>query len=197
MDGDVASYEDEVRSALQTTADLRDYYNEDASAVTWDQANEDVINGDAAFLHNGDWAAGQYIAAEGFEFGDGWDYVPFPGTEGVYASVMDSFVFPSSNPSPEATEAWLTYCTTPDAQVRFNREKGSIPPRTDVDAAELESEFLASQMEDFDASSAQPPTIAHGSGVTPEQKSQIESVFSDFIGNWNVDQAYQGLTNAF
>lgn len=196
MDGNVSEYESQVRNALQYTADVREYYNEDASSVAWDEANQDVISGDAAFLHNGDWAAGQYSSAEDFAYGEDWDYIPFPGTADVYSVVMDSFVYPSNNPSPEATEAWLTYCGTPDAQIRFNREKGAIPPRTDIDASEFD-EFLGSQMEAFDASEAQPPTIAHGSGVTPTQKSNVEGTFANFIENWNVDAAYQGLVDAF
>ncbi len=196
LGGDVASMEDAVRSALDTLASYADYYPEDAGSISWDQGNNDVIAGDAAFLHQGDWAAGQYGSAEDFAFGDDWDMVAFPGTEGVYHSVIDSFVFPTNNPSPEATEAFLNYAGTVDAQERFNPVKGSIPPRTDVPMDEF-GDFLTRQFEDFQNSDAQPPTIAHGTGVAPAIQSSLSEVFANFNGSLDVDQAYEGIRDAF
>ncbi|WP_336037382.1 ABC transporter substrate-binding protein [Halobacterium yunchengense] len=196
LDGNVAANEDAVKEALQLVADYSEYFNEDAGSVAWDEANSGVIQGDAAFLHQGDWAAGQYKAAEDFEFGTDWEHVPFPGTGGVYHVVTDSFVMPTSNPSPDATEKWLRYCGSVDGQERFNPIKGSIPPRTDVPDDEF-GPFLTAQREDFENSDAQPPSIAHGTGVTPEVKSNVEGAFSSFNGSWNVDSTYNELTNAF
>jgi ABC-type sugar transport system, periplasmic component len=196
LGGDVAPMEDAVRSALDTLASYADHYPEDAGSISWDQGNNDVIAGDAAFLHQGDWAAGQYGSAEDFAFGDDWDMVAFPGTEGVYHSVIDSFVFPTNNPSPEATEAFLNYAGTVDAQERFNPVKGSIPPRTDVPMDEF-GDFLSRQFEDFQNSDAQPPTIAHGTGVAPAIQSSLSEVFANFNGSLDIDQAYEGIRDAF
>jgi len=196
LDGNVSDHEDTVRESLQMVADFREYFNDDAGSIAWDQANSKVINGEAAFIHQGDWAAGQYKAQGDFEFESDWNNTAFPGTGGVYHVVADSFVMPTSNPSPEATEKWLSYCGSVDGQERFNPVKGSIPPRTDVPDDEF-GPFLTAQREDFENSEAQPPTIAHGTGVTPETKSNVEGAFSAFVGNWNVDNAYNELTNAF
>ena len=196
LEGDVASFEDEVRSALDTMSAYAEYFPEDAGSISWDQGNNDVIAGDAAFLHQGDWAAGQYGSAEDFAFGEDWDMVPFPGTDGVYHSVIDSFVFPTNNPSPEATEAFLNYAGSVDAQERFNPTKGSIPPRTDV-PMDAFGDFLSRQFEDFQNSDAQPPTIAHGTGVAPAIQSSLSETFANFNGTLDVDQAYQGIRNAF
>lgn len=196
LDGDVAPLEDAVRSALETLASYADYFPEDAGSISWDQGNNDVIAGDAAFLHQGDWAAGQYGSASDFAFGDDWDMVAFPGTEGVYHSVIDSFVFPTNNPSPAATEAFLNYAGTVDAQQRFNPIKGSIPPRTDVPMDEF-GPFLTRQFEDFQNSETQPPTITHGTGVAPAVQSSLSEAFANFNGNLDVDQAFEGIRDAF
>ncbi|MFB6113655.1 MAG: ABC transporter substrate-binding protein [Halodesulfurarchaeum sp.] len=196
LDGNVAENESAVKDALTTVKKYSNYFNKDSGSISWDQANAKVINGDAAVIHQGDWAAGQYKAREGFTFGEDWDYVPFPGTDSVYHVVTDSFVFPQPNPSPEATERWLQYCGSVEGQKKFNPIKGSIPPRTDVPKDPF-GPFLREQMDDFAASSAQPPTIAHGTGVVPEVKSSIEGALSSFISNWDVNQAYQGIKNAF
>jgi len=194
--GDVESLEDELKSALERCNEYAEYYPEDAGSISWDQGNAQVINGEAAFIHQGDWAAGQYRAADGFEYESDWNTTTFPGTDGVYASVMDSFVFPTNNPSPDATEKFLNYCGTVDAQERFNPIKGSIPPRTDVPDDEF-GPFLTSQLGDFEDSTEQPPTIAHGTAVRPETKSAIEEAFSGFLEDGDVQAAYEGIRDAF
>jgi glucose/mannose transport system substrate-binding protein len=194
--GNVGAHEQAVKGTLSRVNEYRQYWNEDAGSISWDQANSKVVNGEAAFIHQGDWAAGQYEAQEGFAYETDWNYVPFPGSQGTYSIVVDSFVFPRNNPSPEATRKFLTYCGSKDAQRRFNPVKGSIPPRTDV-SNEPFGPFLTQQREQFGNSEAQPPTIAHGTGVTPTVKSSIEGAFATFTSNWDVDQAYNGIQSAF
>jgi glucose/mannose transport system substrate-binding protein len=195
MSGNVSDNEDAIRNSLDLVTQYREYFNEDASSVSWDEANNNVINGDAAFLHQGDWAAGQYLSADGFEFESDWDYVPFPGTDNMYALNMDSFVFPVNNPSPNATVTFLQYAATEDAQIRFNKHKGSIPPRSGVDTSEF-GPFQQRQIEHFENSEEQPPSVAHGLALHPRQRQDVEGVFSAFIEDWDVDSAYQGLVNA-
>lgn len=194
--GDVASVESEVKSALTRVKEYSGHYPEDAGSISWDQANSMVVNGNAAFIHQGDWAAGQYKAADGFEYDSDWGNVAFPGTSGVYSLVMDSFVFPKNNPSPDATTKFLTYCGTKDAQKRFNTKKGSIPPRTDVSMDEF-GPFLQAQSEDFANSDEQPATIAHGTAVRPEIKSNIEGAFASFLESNDVNKTYDELVTAF
>ena len=196
IEGEVEAVEQQVRESLEIVVEYSEYFNEDASSVAWDEANGRVINGDAAFIHQGDWAAGQYESQDDFEFEADWDQVPFPGTDGLYQIVMDSFVFPTENPSPEATEAFLSYAGTADAQQRFNIPKGSIPPRTDVPTEEF-TPFLQRQATDFEESESQPPQIAHGLAVPPEQHSDIEGVFANFNESGDVDGAYESLVAVF
>ncbi|PSP99875.1 carbohydrate ABC transporter substrate-binding protein [Halobacteriales archaeon QS_5_70_17] len=195
VDGNVGDHEEAVRQSLSTLIDYEEHFNQDAGSISWDQANSKVVEGDAAFIHQGDWAAGQYKASEGFEYESGWNNVAFPGTDGVYSVVTDSFVFPKSNPSPDATAKFLQYCGTVDAQERFNPIKGSIPPRTDVPDDEF-GPFLTQQREDFGNSESQPPTITHGTAVDPETKSNVEGAFANFIESWDVESAYSDLESA-
>jgi glucose/mannose transport system substrate-binding protein len=194
--GNPKKYEKQITESLTLLTKYNQYWNKDSASLTWDQANTKVINGKAAFFHNGDWAAGQYEATNNFEYKKDWNQVTFPGSDDIYSIVMDSFVMPTNNPSPEATKKWLTYCGSIDGQKRFNPIKGSIPPRTDV-PMEPFGPFLKNQFDDFKASNAQPPTIAHGSAVEPEVKSSIEKAFAAFSEDWNVEKAYNGIVNAF
>jgi glucose/mannose transport system substrate-binding protein len=109
---------------------------------------------------------------------------------------MDSFPFPTNNPSSEATTRFLRYVGSVDAQRRFNPKKGSIPPRTDV-PQDAFGPFLQSQMQEFKNSEAQPPSTAHGLAVDPETLTNLEDAMATFISSWNVNRAYQGIAQAF
>jgi glucose/mannose transport system substrate-binding protein len=194
--GNVESLESEVKSATERLKQYSEYYPNDAGSISWDTGNGKIVDGEAAFIHQGDWAAGQYKTADGFDYDSDWGNVAFPGTEGVYSLVLDSFVHPTNNPSPDATEKFLQYCGTTDAQRRFNTKKGSIPPRTDVSMDEF-GPFLQAQSDDFADSDEQPPTIAHGTAVRPEVKSNIEGAFSSFLETDDVDETYEQLESAF
>jgi len=187
LDKNVSDHESALEESLQLVVDYSDYISPNSASVTWDEANQAVIDGDAAFLHQGDWAVGEYQTASGFDYGEDWDMVPFPGTGGVYAIVMDSFVMPTNNPSPTMTKQWLRQCGSIDGQETFNRTKGSIPPRTDVPTDDY-PEFLQDQASDFSDSDEQVPSIAHGSGIDPDGKSQFEEIFSGFIESWNASE---------
>jgi glucose/mannose transport system substrate-binding protein len=191
---------DDIKNAFETVANYADYFNSDAATISWTEGNSKVMNGDAAFIHQGDWAAGAYRGNDDFNYDDDWGHIPFPGTSGMYALNMDSFPYGTNggdgNPSPEATKKFLTYCGTKDAQIRFNKNKGSIPPRSDVSSDEF-GPFLSKQMDDFSNSDAQPPSVTHGLGVKPGVLSDLKSVVSDFTANLDPDAAADGFVQVF
>lgn len=196
INGNVEQHQQGIISALQRITEYREFFNEDVGAVSWDQANSQLINGNAAFHHQGDWAAGQYQTQDNFEYEQDWGHIPFPGTQGVYSTVIDSFVHPANNPSPQATNNFLSYCGSVEGQQRFNPVKGSIPARTDVPDDPF-GPFLTQQRQDFANSQAQPGSIGHGSAVVPDVKNSIEETMTSFTSNWDVQEAYNGIQSAF
>lgn len=190
--GDVGA----VESALQSVVDLSEYYPSDSSSISWTEANTLVMEGNAAFIHQGDWAAGAYSGREGFNYGEDWDQVTYPGTSGSYALNMDSFPFMANNPSPEATRKFLSYCGSAEGQVLFNEKKGSIPPRSDADVSSL-NQFQQDQFDDFNSADNQPPSIQHGLAVAPGVATNIGSVFSAFLEDYDAAATAEALINAF
>jgi len=189
--------EEDVRAAFETTAEmLENYISDDASSIDLTASNQNIINGDAAFIHQGNWAAGAFRNAEGFEYNEDWGFKTFPGTEGMYTLHFDSFLFPSDNPSPEASKTWLSFVGSEAAQVAFNQFKGSIPTRTDVSLDEF-GPYLQETAEDFANAEFRPPNIQHGLGVTSQVRTQLNEVISsEFTGPYNVDAATQGFLDA-
>jgi glucose/mannose transport system substrate-binding protein len=186
---------DAVVSALENVAELSEYYPSNSSSINFTDANNMVINGDAAFIHQGDWAAGAYSGNDDFNYGEDWSYVPYPGSETSYQLNMDAFPYAANNPTPDATRQFLRYCGTKDAQIRFNKAKGSIPPRGDVSASEF-PQFQQDQMEDFGNVDTQPPSIQHGLALPPEQRTSVVEAISAFIGNYDVESAADELVSA-
>jgi glucose/mannose transport system substrate-binding protein len=187
---------DEVEAALQSVADLREYYPSDSSSISFTEANTMVMEGNAAFIHQGDWAAGAYSNSDEFNYGEDWNQVSYPGTSGSYLLNMDSFPYMANNPSPEATKEFLSYCGSAEGQVLFNEKKGSIPPRSDADVSAL-NDFQQDQFADFNDASNQPPSIQHGLAVRPAIKTNITNAFSGFLEDYDAAATADALIASF
>lgn len=125
--------------------------NEDAGGLSWQQATDAVVAGDAAFNIMGDWAAGYMSTTLGLVPGEGYGWAEFPGTSGTFTWLSDTFGLPVSAPNADATIAWLKLLGSVEGQNAFNPLKGSIPARLDaVDAAPDEyNTYLLSAAEDW------------------------------------------------
>lgn len=190
-DGDEAA----VRSTFETLGEmLENYINDDAASVDFTEVNQNIMSGDAAFIHQGNWVAGAYIN-EGLEYGEEWDAVRFPGTDGMYGLHIDSFIYPGENPSPEETASFLRFAGGETAQVAFNQYKGSIPTREDVPTDEFNA-YLTETIEDFQNADQKPPTLAHGLAVDQGTQSDLEGVLNEnFADPFDVDAATEGFMN--
>jgi glucose/mannose transport system substrate-binding protein len=179
-----------VRATFETTANLlENYITYDASSLDMLGSNVNIIEGNAAFIHQGNWAAGTFAPAEDFEYGRQWDAIEFPGTANMYTLHVDSFVYPADNPTPQRSKTWLEFVGGETAQIAFNRHKGSIPTRTDIDMSEF-NQYLQETATEFQQVAYRPPSLQHGLAVSPDEVSALNRVISDhFSGPYDVDVA--------
>ncbi|MFB6081521.1 MAG: ABC transporter substrate-binding protein [Halanaeroarchaeum sp.] len=186
-----------VTSALETTKEmLTNYINEDAATISFTQANQKIMNGNAGVIHQGNWVYGMYRSSDEFNYKEDWDWVHFPGTEDMYVLHIDAFTFPANNPSPEKKDVWAKFIGQKDAQVAFNNRKGSVPLRMDVDGSKL-TDFLQMTWKHLTSKPKQPPTLAHGLAVPPEQLGKAKSAIgNNFMGPFDVDATAQALMDA-
>ncbi|WP_231183860.1 ABC transporter substrate-binding protein [Haladaptatus sp. DYF46] len=182
-----------VKSSFETTKEMiTGYTNEDASTIGFTEANQKIMSGDAAFIHQGNWVAGAY-KSEDLKYNEDWGFVPYPGTKGMYTLHIDAFLYPSNNPSPKKSKEWMRFVGGKDAQVAYNKWKGSIPTRKDVSTDEF-GPYLTETIEDFKNAKHRPPTIAHGLAVEPETLTSLKEVISsNFSGPYNVDAATNAM----
>lgn len=189
------SVESEVEEALEVTDEMLDLNVPDAASLSNDEAAAKIIQGDAVFAQDGDWQGANYQVTDGYDYGDDWGHVAWPGTSGIYQINTDGFPHPDSNPTPDATDAWLEWVGTAEAQQAFNQLKGGVPCRTDVDVSDYPP-FLQDQFDDFSNADSNPLTIAHGDGVTPQQDVALKNAISRFMENRDVAETTGQLLDA-
>jgi glucose/mannose transport system substrate-binding protein len=106
------------------------------SARTWDAAANMMLTGKAGFFFMGDWSIGTFNAG-GFK--EGVDYVcsQAPEDNGKTGFILNSdsvVFFQQKDPSYLAGSKLLAHLImSKDFQIIFNKAKGSIPARLDVD----------------------------------------------------------------
>lgn len=128
---------DTFREAAETFRRITDYIDDGAPARLWNDATSLVITGDAGMQIMGDWAKGEFVAANktaGVDYG-----CVIPG-EDNFLMGGDVFVF-SKTDDPEQIEAQnmlASIMISPEGQVRFNNFKGSVPVRQDVDTSAMD-----------------------------------------------------------
>ncbi len=182
-----------VVKALQTFDRIFDYVNEDYAALSWDQATQLVIDGDAAMNIMGDWAEG-YFKSKGLTPGVEFGWAPSPGTSGSFDALSDSFGLPVGAPNRDAAIAWLKVCGSKAGQDAFNPLKGSIPARTDGDRS-LYDEYLQSAMDDF-GSDVIVPSLMHGAAAAPSWQQSIIDAVGLFVANRDVAAFQEALVAA-
>ena len=71
--------------------------------------------------------------AEGKDFG----YVPYPGTAGAYLAIVDTFVVSADAKDGVNAIKFLDTIADPKTSLEFNKVKGSVPVRNDIDVSSL------------------------------------------------------------
>jgi glucose/mannose transport system substrate-binding protein len=118
--------------------------HQNAAGLSWQQATDILVAGDGAFNVMGDWVAGYLSTTLGQKADEDYGWADFPGTEGEFTWLSDTFGLPVDAPNETAAIDWLRLLGSVQGQNTFNPLKGSIPARTDaVDAApELYNTYL-------------------------------------------------------
>lgn len=184
----------EVTEALENMARMLDYVNEDHAALSWDQANQLLIDGTAAMTIMGDWVDADYVAKLGTKEYEGFGWAPPPGNAGIYDALSDSFGLPEGAPNRTAVIEWLRLLGTKEGQEAFNPLKGSICARTDCDAG-LFGPYLQSAMQDWQTDTVV-PSLAHGAAASQGWSTAINDVMTVFVTNRDVAAAQAALAQA-
>lgn len=195
VSGDVRRHESAIRDALALLAQYTEYSSDSSLFTSLTDANGRFRDGDGVFYPQGDWVVPGFTDEEGFELGEHWDYIPFPGTDDAYVVVMDGLMVSDTVSDDDAVAEFVRYAASRDAQRRFNVRKGSLPPRTDVSTEEF-SPFHRRQRQDLSRVEHQPLSLTHGLAVEPVTLIEIKNEMATFLAEWDVDTCARNLVSA-
>ena len=138
-DRDVAAMNSEsFRKVLLNFKRLHSYIDTASPGRNWNDTTALLIQGRAGMQIMGDWAVGEFVAARQVA---GRDYgcMPGLGPKAPYLIQGDVFVFPktSNADSLKAQKLLASVLVAPAPVLEFNKLKGSIPVRNDVDASQM------------------------------------------------------------
>jgi glucose/mannose transport system substrate-binding protein len=184
----------EVTAALDNYAKVLTYTNSDSASLSWQDAAQLVLDGDAAFNVMGDWAEG-FFREVGKTPRTDYDWAPVPGTVGTFQFLSDSFVLAVGAPHRDAAIAWLKVAGSQAGQDAFNPVKGSIPARTDADRS-LYGEYLLSAMDDW-GSNTVVGSLTHGVVANDSWKSEIDTALGLFLSSKDVAALQAALVAAY
>jgi len=192
-DGTVTFDDPSFREALVIFGEMLNYVNTDHAALAWQDAARLVFDGKAAFNCMGDWAEG-YFKTLGWTPGADFGWLTFPGANGTYMVITDTFGLPKNAPHPDGAKAWLRTVASREGQDAFNPIKGSIPARLDADLR-LYDPYLRNSMADF-ATNVLTPSIAHGSAAPEGFITAMNDALNIFVTQRNVDAAIRAIKEA-
>lgn len=164
-----------------------DCTNSDASGLSWQQAVDRVMDGQAAFNVMGDWAAGYMATTKKLKPGEGFGWVAAPGTAGVFMMLSDSFGLPKGVKNRANVLNWLKLLGSREGQDAFNPLKGSIAARTDSELTKYNA-YLQSAAKDWKTGRIV-GSLVHGA-VAPESfMSQFGTVMEIYLSGKNATAA--------
>ncbi|QGZ54657.1 ABC transporter substrate-binding protein [Paraburkholderia acidiphila] len=179
------------RNVLTTFKRLHNYVDPGSPGRNWNDATALVISGKAGMQIMGDWAKGEFSAANQVA---GKDFGCFPGFKNSpYMIAGDVFVFPKTDNAEQvkAQQLLATVMTSPGPQAAFNQRKGSIPIRPDVDTSGFDicaKEGMAI-MKDKSRQLPNPEML-----IPPDVQGALQDVITNF---WNKNQSAEDAQKAF
>jgi glucose/mannose transport system substrate-binding protein len=188
--GDTAWNDAKVTDALNTFRNLMSYTNSDHAALSWDQANQLVIDGKAAFTIMGDWTDGDYVAKKFTDYG----WAPVPGTQGLYIALSDTFGLPKNTKHPELMKKFLGVLGSKQGQETFNKLKGSICARSDCDYSSFD-EYLQSSAADWQKDTIL-PSVVHGAAAKEGWSAAYVDAIGAFVTSRDVAGTQEALISA-
>ncbi len=167
--------------------------NDDASGLSWQQATDRVISGEAAFNIMGDWAAGYMTTTLNLEPGTGFAWAAAPGTDGVFMMLSDSFGLPKGVKDRQEAINWLKLLGSVEGQDIFNPLKGSIAAHLDSDLSKYNA-YLQSAAADWKSNKVV-GSLIHGAVAKEAFQSQFGTILEIYLSSGSA-QAAANAANA-
>jgi ABC-type sugar transport system, periplasmic component len=185
--GGISWYDPKVTAALNIFKTMMGSANPNYAGLTWQQAEQMVIDGKACTTITGDWVN---LYNKGVNFTSaGW--APAPNNAGVYDVSADTFALPVGAANPTNAKNWLAMIGGQEAQVSLNPLRGSICARTDCDPKVFDT-YQQSAISNW-KKDAIVPSLSQGVAVNQAWLQEINTTLDTLITNQNMVVAQANL----
>lgn len=177
---------DTMVEALEILRMIESYADAGAEGREWNESTSMVIEGEAAMQFMGDFAKGEFIAADQ-EAGEDYRAVPAPETQDQFMYNIDSFImFEREDESARAAQqAMARLILSQDVQESFNQLKGSIPVRTDMspDPFDEPAQDSMAAFAEADERGELIPSMAHEMAVSRAARGAIFDAVTSYMSD--------------
>jgi glucose/mannose transport system substrate-binding protein len=174
---------DTMKKSFDNLAKIITYVDPNFSGRDWNLATAMVIKGDALVQVMGDWAKGEFKAANKTPGKDFLCY-RFPGTDGSVVYNSDMFgMFAVSDDRKAAQIALAKATLSKSFQSAFNVVKGSVPARTDVPDTDFDAcgKKGIADLKAANAGGTLFGSLAQGYGAPPAIATAYKDVVNKFV----------------
>lgn len=170
-----------VERALQRLRWLRTLAGDNPQEKAWTDGAKELMNDSAGMMIMGDWARGELMAWGASPTRD-FGCVVVPGTEGMHLYSVDTLaMLVSARQREAAQEKMAEVVTSIPTQLAYNRIKGAVPVRRDIDPSTLDS-CARDSWETFAAArSARVPSLAHRMAADEATKDAVAQTLWRFL----------------
>lgn len=166
----------EMQQVIAIFKRLKAYCSDDPVGRDFSLVSADVSTGRAAIQMMGDWVRGEFESA-GMQAGQDYGFWPAPGEANNFIFASDTLLmFKQSNPNKRKAQLdFARILMSPEGQIAYNKQKGSIPSRNDFDVSEL-GEYVVNSHKDFTAAASQKtlvPSFIHNMALQDEHKEKL------------------------
>lgn len=157
-----------------------------STVQNWNDATNLVITGKAGGQIMGDWAQGEFSAAEQ-KAGVDYSCLPGLGVNPRLSTGGDAFYFPVLKDEAEiaAQGELAALLLSPETQVAFNLKKGSLPVRGDIDLSAA-NDCMQKGLALLAEGGLLPDTDML---ITPDTANQINTLFTEFFADSSISAA--------
>ena len=150
----------------------------------------------AAYTVMSDWAYAQNIR-DGLNYKTDFDFVPSPGTDGIYDFHVDSFVLPKNAAHNHAGQQWLIECGSADIQSSVSPATSGLAARTDAGRSPSNA-YLSQTLADWNNPGTKiVGSLAHGVVTNADMSAQIDTALTSFIQDRDPDAFGTAVMKAY
>lgn len=166
----------EMQQVIATFKRLKAYCSDDPVGRDFSLVSADVCTGRAAIQMMGDWVRGEFESA-GMQAGQDYGFWSAPGSANDFIFASDTLLmFKQSDPDKHSAQLdFARVLMSPEGQIAYNKQKGSIPSRNDFDVSEL-GEYVVNSHQDFTAAANHQtlvPSFIHNMALQDKQKERL------------------------